>query len=791
MTSNKKEKRTALRSFLCGIQVVDGDSDNNVDPTAIMLRKVSANVRHISQKELQDLMDREGLTEGEARKYITLVTQTPFVYPGRGAVSTQAGFEDLYYRYSGYNTVRLSMVTQPTVYGIRVPTHATPPEIYPPTMFRIQFSEQGKSLAQVVYDSFMDNHEEVNTNYGSTYGYKFGAFVGMGVNDTPMAVINSRLAESLGDQVIFSTLQHSRFRLGYYHPGAKKLFKAIVMVSGSGKTTLAERFRTRCVDIDDVLDVEGDAELRALHEKARDENRWEDVNKAHAKIFSSFLERRPDLGDRVYLIHHPGQFSPDHSEYSPLVYGVYKPEIGEVIAEADKRRKDSVSLTKPKYILGGKRGYMSVEKKIFLLNKFGPSVKYFVDGATPPMLRYPDKGIIYVGNQQSGFSEVDADRYQLPEGHSVHARSGPAAKTYAAFTHVPFEVGYFSHDGKEYSIMNNTDTRTEGDGNVFDHFVRALEGLLEGGTKSSNSSTPSDIIEFDNAWKGNSWRRIGDGVGVIWSKQELDPSHKPHLDYIARKEKVPGGTVQIINNDFRDLANGFDHYVGMIVRHIIRMRLSGFTPIHVWLQGKFISEGKTYSFRDQMDAIYSRLDEEEKAPNASLPKDKPRDMSKVMRMNWEGVSCEPLPRRIIAADVANLLSMEPVVLNDRLFRGMGSVVTSCHAVFGLGRSLEEVITQDLHKVATGVATSGHLLASCIAHKHHMLWYVYEVFINLQSRKSIYLFPFREPEGGVYHSKQDYDYTLQLLQDKVRKNKLPRYAELHVELLSDLFRIFYN
>lgn len=791
MKSNKKEKRTALRSFLCGIQIVDGNVTNNVDPTAIMLRKVSANVKHISRSELKTLMENEGLTEDEAMKYITLVTQAPFVNYLHGAHSTKVGYEDLYYRYSGYNSIRLSMVTQPTVYGIRVPIHAIPPEIYPPTMFRNNFSESGEGLAKVVYDSFMDNHEEVNVNYGSTYKNKFGAFVGMNGDSNPMDVINSRLNETIGDQVIFTTMQHSRFRLGYYHPGAKKLFKAIVMVSGSGKTTLAEKFRNRCVDIDNVIDVENDASLRDLHAKARDDGKWEDVNKAHADLLSSFMERRPDLSDRVYLIHHPGQFSPEFSEYSPLIYGVYKPEKSEIVAEADKRKKDSVSLTMPKYILGGKRGYMSVEKKIFLLKKFGPSIRYFVDGSTPSMLRYPDNGVVYVGNSKTGFTEMNADKYQLPEGHSVHARTGPAAKTYSAFSHVPFEVGYFNHKGIGYSIMNSSDTRTAGEGDVFDHFIRALEGLLEGGSKASEATTPSDIIEFDNAWKGNSWRSVGDSVGVIWSKQELDSSHKPHLDYLIRKEKVPGGTVQIINKDFRNLANGFDHYIGIIVRHIIRMRLSGFTPIHVWLQGKFVSEGKTHSFRDQMDAIYSKLDEEERTPNASLPRDKPRDMSKIMLMNWESVSCKTMARRIIVADVANLLTMEPVALNDRLYMGMGSVVTSCHAVFGLGRSLDEVIKQDLHKVATGVATSGHLLASCLAYRHHMLWYIYEVFINLQSKKSIYLFPFQEPEGGVYHSKQDYDYTLQLLQDKVNKNAIPQYAQLNVELLSNLFNVFYN
>ena len=119
------------------------------------------------------------------------------------------------------------------------------------------------------------------------------------------------------------------------------------------------------------------------------------------------------------------------------------------------------------------------------------------------------------------------------------------------------------------------------------------------------------------------------------------------------------------------------------------------------------------------------------------------------------------------------------VANPNFFMGMGSVATAQHAAFGLGRSEQELEFQELRKLrSNGVGGSGHLVAAALANTSHVMWYLQEVFQNLKTKQSIYLMPFNEPAGTVYHTVEEYRNALTDIEMIIHKRKYPRYAQAH-------------
>uniref|UniRef100_A0A2V0RNP1 VP7 n=1 Tax=viral metagenome TaxID=1070528 RepID=A0A2V0RNP1_9ZZZZ len=759
---NRKLTSTKLRSFQCGIVVSEGDKRSNVDPTRILLRKVNANVFHVSENDIQIVANRYGMTREEVMDYISSVCQTPFL-KGNGIEfhpsAPDPEYQDLYMGYSGKLPSRLSMNTIPTLFGIHVPKRTTLPEVFPGTAFRRR--TKLPQCALMCHEFLINNPDIINTDFSYSKKHK---------NNTEfLSIVDvNEMLDSMDDQIIFSDGRRSRFRACTYHPEAVTVFRAIVLSAGTGKTTLAKRYPD-CVDIDDVFSRYSD-DRTTIQELVREEA-WDALSELQTDMLVRYLEEFPSEIEKTFLIHHCNQFKP---RLSPIILGVYKCTKTELMDEIKKRilnrhsEDDDSSLvlpSKPDYILGGRRGSYSVPVKIAMLKRYGTDLRYYVDGAEPGM--FPG--------------------YTLPEGFSVHAFSGPAAATYGAFSHANVAVETLEHKGKKYAVVKNDDLRTAGKGNVTDHFITALEHLI---------IEKHDIIEFDNSWVGNSWKTVPDHVGVIWSKQTSTPSHVPHQAMLSRQSEVPDGTFQIINDQVRS----FKSFVNELCDAIVKMKELGFSPIHVWLQGKLVvpddmdagSRPMKRSFRNQMDAIYEELDLRSSTKYPDVPVYVPKErgvksnISETMRLNWDTTNVIPQEREDIAKEVSSLIHMRPYVLPSNRFHGMGSVVTSCHAVFGLGRSVREVTEQAVYKLKHGTSTSGHLLASCLAHFQHMIWYVYEVFVNSVEKRSIYLFPFDEPEGGEYHTKADYEYTLRLLEKMVEEKPIPHYAKLHVGLLSSLF-----
>jgi hypothetical protein len=121
------------------------------------------------------------------------------------------------------------------------------------------------------------------------------------------------------------------------------------------------------------------------------------------------------------------------------------------------------------------------------------------------------------------------------------------------------------------------------------------------------------------------------------------------------------------------------------------------------------------------------------------------------------------------------------VKDESFFLGCGSVVTSAHACFGIGRSNADLLEQYIRKQDTGHGTSGHMIASVLAYQSQFLWYLQEVFNNFATRRSVYVTKFLEPESGAYHTIHEYRNAIQDMK-RADVNKLyPNYARNNFEI----------
>jgi hypothetical protein len=115
------------------------------------------------------------------------------------------------------------------------------------------------------------------------------------------------------------------------------------------------------------------------------------------------------------------------------------------------------------------------------------------------------------------------------------------------------------------------------------------------------------------------------------------------------------------------------------------------------------------------------------------------------------------------------------------FNGLGSVVTSAHACYGVGRTNEDLINQFERKQATGHGTSGHMIASVLAFQSHFLWYLQEVYNNFQYGKSVYAAKFLEPGSGSYHTIHEYRNAIHDMNQADANKIYPRYARTNLEV----------
>jgi hypothetical protein len=125
------------------------------------------------------------------------------------------------------------------------------------------------------------------------------------------------------------------------------------------------------------------------------------------------------------------------------------------------------------------------------------------------------------------------------------------------------------------------------------------------------------------------------------------------------------------------------------------------------------------------------------------------------------------------------------VNNPKFFMGVGSVSTSQHGLFGVGRDVNSLYEQAKRKAESGHDTSGHMIAAALCPKSHLLWYLEEVFINMTEKRSIYLVPFKEPKGTTYHSIDEYVNAINDMRKLLKSRAYPGYAREHVDICASL------
>jgi hypothetical protein len=118
-----------------------------------------------------------------------------------------------------------------------------------------------------------------------------------------------------------------------------------------------------------------------------------------------------------------------------------------------------------------------------------------------------------------------------------------------------------------------------------------------------------------------------------------------------------------------------------------------------------------------------------------------------------------------------------------LFMGVGFSAISAHAVFGIQRRPEDLLRIHSRTKATGVKTSGHMIASIFAHDAHFAWYLEELVANHFTKRSVYLIPSLDRGDGVYHSLAEYRHAVLDLMVEKSKYGLPKYASRRPEYLN--------
>jgi hypothetical protein len=159
------------------------------------------------------------------------------------------------------------------------------------------------------------------------------------------------------------------------------------------------------------------------------------------------------------------------------------------------------------------------------------------------------------------------------------------------------------------------------------------------------------------------------------------------------------------------------------------------------------------------------------------------EMSKYVVLTRDGLYATQQINKAVKA-----LTPVAEVSNRGFFMGLGSVVTSQHSVLGVGRSPNELLKQYVRKQTRthDGGTSGHMMAAAMAHTAHFLWYLEEIRVNRMTKTTVYTLHFDEPEGGVYHTDEEYKNAIDDL-EKSLNNHPTSYGFYHLRLLRLLYK----
>jgi hypothetical protein len=126
-----------------------------------------------------------------------------------------------------------------------------------------------------------------------------------------------------------------------------------------------------------------------------------------------------------------------------------------------------------------------------------------------------------------------------------------------------------------------------------------------------------------------------------------------------------------------------------------------------------------------------------------------------------------------------------VIGNPEIFMGLGSVVTSVHSIMKFKRDEISKLTQVAREIAGHEKVSGHMFAGVLAFQSHLLWYLQEVFINSQTKQSIYLFNFTAEKLNRYHTIGEYTATIHDIEAYIAMTPTPAYVRDNISLCREV------
>lgn len=102
--------------------------------------------------------------------------------------------------------------------------------------------------------------------------------------------------------------------------------------------------------------------------------------------------------------------------------------------------------------------------------------------------------------------------------------------------------------------------------------------------------------------------------------------------------------------------------------------------------------------------------------------------------------------------------------------GLSSSVVSAHRVYAAHRTLSDLVVNAQKKANGEVVGSGHMISAQFSTTAYLMYYLYEVAINYQTKSSIYSIPTQEQVGGEYHTIAEYHQGLDDLHFDMRHSE---------------------
>lgn len=526
-----------------------------------------------------------------------------------------------------------------------------------------------------------------------------------------------------------------------------------VLPSGTGKTTMSNKFKQlrskddkRIIDIDDIILYDGRERLMA---ESLSKNDFSILNAMNRERLMNALDSKRYSTDDIFLIHDESMFD-DKSKMTNLplkILGKFKVterEMRQSLRERDEIHKQAT-------INNWRSSTAEIKSRSDIMKKI---------------------------NQASKRREILSERSQMPEIKLYPNNWNLSWERVLAGENVP--PTYWTKDVREYTSPRAINYPRINDK---EKYVMAPYSEL-----TTYNEVLSDFLKFlDN-------NKDADEVH-LWTQGNLNGNYDPLrmanklFSDVKMKQQIAEFSVSsdLVKEYWsRDLKDTDDHYLKCAT-------LSNPRRINVvgWRVCNF-------GIRDYKQT-YPQL-----VPSTTIGK-----IMKINRGNLIGVNTAEIYlnysghvrlRKIMTNEIEDLdfayellengtfMAVIPkegcfVVDNVSMFSGYGSLCTSLHSAYGLGRDVKSLMNEYKRKMITDVGSSGHMIASSLMFRCHLLTYLQEILINNTSKKSIYNLPVVEPTSGLYHTKQEYQHAVSDIRNLIRQGVMNKIVQSNLHVIA--------